>query len=112
MIHKTSHDLTSQGIDECECLIDRFKLIARELEKHLWISIEDRLPLKGKVCLLYQTFPANTIWNCRADPFPRQHIRIGGLRYNGIFVSYEDQYSDEGLKHVTHWMSLPTPPKK
>jgi hypothetical protein len=77
-----------------------------------WISVEEKLPEMGKVVILYQTYPKGTAFNCRADPLPRNFTHIGGLRYNGKFISYEDQYSDEGLKYITHWMPLPSPPKE
>jgi len=75
-----------------------------------WIKIEDRLPKVGELCLLYQTYPDGTMFNCRADPLPRCFIYVGGLRYNGMFISKEDQYSEKGLKFITHWMPLPNTP--
>src|SRR5277367_2329856 len=71
--------------------------------KNEWFSVKDKLPEIGQVCLLYQTWPQDTMFNCRADPLRRVHMRLGGLRYNSKFVSYEDQWSEEGLKHVSHW---------
>ncbi len=76
-----------------------------------WISIDDEKPSLGKVCLLYQTYPPDTAFNCRADPLDRNFFHIGGLRYDGKFISYTDQYSTDGLKHITHWMPLPKCPK-
>lgn len=76
-----------------------------------WIRVEDQLPEKGVVCLLYITYPKGTSFNCRADPLPRNFIQIGGLRWDGKFISYDDQYSEVGLKYVTHWMPLPEKPK-
>jgi hypothetical protein len=76
-----------------------------------WISVKENLPPIGKVCLLYQTYPKGTMFNLRADPLSRNFIIIGGLRYNGKFISYEDQYSEKGLEHITHWMPLPEAPK-
>lgn len=76
-----------------------------------WISVKYKRPAIGEVCLLYQTYPAATMFNCRADPLVGIcFMRIGGLIYDGRFVSYENQYIDEELKHVSHWMSLPDPP--
>ena len=77
-----------------------------------WISVKDQVPQQGIVCLLYQTYPPGSMFNCRADPLPRCFIKIGGIRYDGKFILYEDQYSYNGLNHVTHWMPLPTSPIK
>jgi hypothetical protein len=76
-----------------------------------WIKIEDELPPIGKVCLLYQTYPPETMFNLRADPLVRNFTLIGGLTWNGKFVSYHDQHSAEGLKYISHWMELPEKPK-
>lgn len=76
-----------------------------------WIKIEDQLPEKGMPCLLYQTFPSDTVFNCRADPLQRTLVQIGGLRWDGEFISYERQYFSPGLEYITHWMALPKPPK-
>jgi hypothetical protein len=77
-----------------------------KMEKKMkWIKVEDQLPEKSKVVLLYQTYPANTIFNCRAGPLPTNFTRLGGLRYDGLFIDYQDQYG-EPLKHITHWMEL------
>lgn len=75
-----------------------------------WISVKDMLPKQGIVCLLYQTYPPTTMFNCMANLLPRNFTIIGGFRL-GKFISYQDQYSDEGLKYVSHWMPLPEPPK-
>ena len=76
-----------------------------------WISVEDQLPEIGHVCILYQTYPKTTMFNCRANPLRRNFTIIGGLRYNGKFIAYHDQYNNNGLEHITHWMPLPDPPK-
>lgn len=75
-----------------------------------WISVDDRLPEVGDLCLLYKTYPEGSVFHCRADHFKRNFILIGGLRYDNIFVSYENQYSNKGLDYITHWMPLPEPP--
>lgn len=77
---------------------------------YAWISVNDRLPSLGQVCLLYMTYPKGTMFNCRADPLTRNFCRVGGLRSDGRFVSYDDQYSETGLAHISHWMALPSPP--
>ena len=77
-----------------------------------WISCAERLPDIGKVVLLYQTFPPETMFNCRADPLQRNFTKVGGRRYRGEFVLYEDQYADAELKHVSHWMPLPEKPNE
>jgi hypothetical protein len=77
-----------------------------------WISVKDRLPEIGEVVLLYQTYPKDTAFNCRADPLERNFTKIGGLRYDENFISYENQYSDHPLFHISHWMPLPEKPKK
>ena len=77
-----------------------------------WISVKDKEPPKGKIYLLYQTYPPETMFNCRANPLnDRCFIHIGGLRYDGKFISYYDQRSSEGLKYISHWMPLPKPPE-
>ena len=76
-----------------------------------WIKVEDRLPEKGKVVLLYRTWPPGTMFNCRADPLPRNFTLIGGLRYHNSFIEYQNQYG-EALKHITHWMPLPDAPNE
>lgn len=76
-----------------------------------WISVEERLPEIGVVCLLYQSYPKDTVFNCRAYPLQRNFTKIGGLNYLKKFVLYEDQFCNQGLKHVSHWMPLPEPPK-
>lgn len=76
-----------------------------------WIKVEDELPEIGKTCLLLQTYPKETMFNCRADPLSRCFMRIGGLQYEGKFISYEDQHSNRNIKHVSHWMHLPEAPK-
>jgi hypothetical protein len=69
-----------------------------------WIKVEDQLPPIGKPVLLKLTYPKGTIFNCRADPLHRSMIRWGGMRYNDIFISYEDQYNE--LEYVSHWMEI------
>lgn len=75
-----------------------------------WISVKDEMPPVGRVVLLHQTYPPNTAFNCRADPLIRNFNKVGGLRYDGKFISSEDQYLEEGLKYISHWMQLPNPP--
>ena len=75
-----------------------------------WISVKDKMPEQGIPCLLYQTWPPETMFNCRADPLKRTFIKLGGLNYQKKFVLYEDQYSGYILEYVTHWMPLPKPP--
>lgn len=77
-----------------------------------WISVEKEKPPIGKVCLLYITYPEGTRFNCRAYPLQITFYRLGGLRWNDQYISYEDQYLEEGLKYVSHWMPLPEPPKE
>lgn len=76
-----------------------------------WISVKDRLPKEREVVLLYITWPPETMFNCRANPLERTFIFVGGLIFDGKFVRYDRQYNDEGVKHVSHWMPLPAPPK-
>ncbi len=75
-----------------------------------WISVKDRLPEIGMVCLLYITYPKDTMFNCLANPLNRDFHRVGGLRYDGKFISYEDHYSENGIEYVSHWMPLPELP--
>lgn len=76
-----------------------------------WISIKIELPKVGEICLLYQTYPPGTAFHCRADPLPRNFIYIGGLRYDGKFIADSDQYSKDGLLHISHWMPAPIKPE-
>ena len=75
-----------------------------------WISCTERLPDKGQVVLLYQTFPPETNFNCMAYPLQRNFTKVGGRTYDGKFILYEDQFADTSLKHVSHWMPLPEKP--
>ena len=75
-----------------------------------WINCSEKLPLLQEPVLLYQTWPKGTMFNCRADPLKSTHIKLGGLCYNGGFISYDNQHG-ESLKHVSHWMPLPSKPK-
>lgn len=75
-----------------------------------WISLEVEMPKVGQSCLLYQTFPPETMFNCRADPLSRTFIQLGGLTWDGLYKSYYAQWGDKGLEHVTHWMPLPEKP--
>ena len=81
-----------------------------QIKKLPWIKCSERMPEIGKLCLLKQTYPPTAMFNCRANPLPRNFIYVGGLKYDGKFISYEDQYSEVGLKYVSHWMPLPEPP--
>ena len=74
-----------------------------------WVKCSERMPPIGQPVLLCQTYPKGSRFNCRADPLSRSFIRWGGLRYNGMFISYNDQYSSDGLKHVSHWAEIEGP---
>lgn len=76
-----------------------------------WIKCNERLPKVGMPVLYFQTWPEDTMFNCRADPLKSTHIGIGGLKFERTWVKYEHQYNDCLLKHVTHWMPLPEVPK-
>lgn len=71
-----------------------------------WIKVSDEKPPIGKPVLLKMTYPEDLLLNCRADPLSKSKIRWGGMRYNGMFISYDDQNSLEGLKYITHWMRI------
>jgi len=77
-----------------------------------WVSVEDRLPDTSEIVLFYITYPPDTMFNLRADPFPKQNIRLGGLAYNGKWLTYENQYAQHDIQHVSHWMPIPEPPAK
>jgi len=77
-----------------------------------WVKCSEHPPQKGAIYLLYQTFPEGTMFNLRANPLKRTEIHIGGLRCDGKFVSIYDQFSEEGIKHITHYMPLPESPKE
>lgn len=76
-----------------------------------WISVKDKLPEIGSVVLLYQHYPKETMFNCRADPLEMTFVRIGGLRYDNLFVDYQNMYG-EPLKYINYWMPLPQSPKE
>lgn len=78
-----------------------------------WISVKERLPPLGATVLLYQSWPKDTPFNCRADLLKTENsIWKGGLIYDGTFVEYHYQYKKFAtLKYVTHWMPLPMPPQ-
>lgn len=76
-----------------------------------WINVKERLPEKGVVVLLYQMWPKNTAFNCRADPLEINFTRLGGLRYDDLFIDCQNQYG-EPLKYISHWMPLPDTPKE
>lgn len=76
-----------------------------------WISIKDEMPRMGEPVLLIQTFPSKTMFNLRADPLGKCFYLVGGLRYDGKFVSFDNQYSEMGIGHISHWMPLPELPK-
>jgi len=76
-----------------------------------WVKCSDKMPKQGEVILFYQTYPRETMFNCRADPLPRNFYHVGGLRYDGNFIDNNDQYSIEGIEFVSHWMPLTAPPK-
>lgn len=76
-----------------------------------WIDVKDSLPEVGKVCLLYQTYPEGTMFNCRANPIERNFYFLGGLNYRKEFISNENQYGNP-VEYISHWMPLPNPPKQ
>ncbi len=83
--------------------------------KDEWIDIKEKEPNIGKVYLLYITYPPGTLINCRADAFPKQNIRLGGLNRKKKWISYENQYPKyqcEYVEFVSHWMELPEKPKE
>jgi hypothetical protein len=77
-----------------------------------WIKCSDEMPPKGKVVLLRWKYPAETIFNCRADPLCRAkyHICMGGLNYKNEFIDYHEQYGS-ALKYVSHWCEMPDDPE-
>ena len=77
-----------------------------------WISVKDYLPQRGKVCLLYETYPKDHAFNCLATPLDRSRFKLGGIRYDDKFVSYEHQHEPDELKYISHWMELPEGPEK
>jgi len=79
--------------------------------KDEWIRCSDKMPKVGEVCLFYITYPPGTMFNCRADTFPKQNMRLGGLNWEKKWVCYERQYDGE-ISNVTNWMPLPPIPKK
>lgn len=61
-----------------------------------WISVEDRLP------------DANNLVLCWWESYDgeREHYGFATFQSNGVWY-----VSNEGMHKVTHWMSLPSPPK-
>ncbi len=77
-----------------------------------WISVQERIPEKGKAVLLYQNWPKYTAFNCLAKPInDRCFIIVGALVWNDKFVSYNDQWNESGLEHISHWMPIPERPQ-
>ena len=56
-----------------------------------WISVEDKIPMKKDLYLVYSQWPNSKPFRCVSDY----------TKDNGFAVNY-----------VTHWMSLPEAPNK
>ena len=91
---------------ECHCIEKEEKLFP---EIAGWINVKKNLPKIGECCLLYQSYPPHTAFNCLATPLKRQFCLIGGLRWDGKFCSHTEQHLE--IKHISHWMPLPEPPE-
>ena len=61
-----------------------------------WIKVEDRLPEDYQVVIICMTLPFNK-------------TKVTSDEYNGSYWVYAELIMHE---KVTHWMSLPEPPKK
>lgn len=109
-----NHSSYFDGVIEApEELLDAY--LKERYSKHIkshWVKCSEQMPSIGKICLLYQTYPEGTMFNCLAHPLPRCFIHIGGRRYDDVFVDYLEQYSEVGIKYVTHWMNLPDAPNE
>lgn len=77
-----------------------------------WISVKDRLPKENGEYLV-----------CQSAMFgDKEHILIARWtpKYNGfeerlngraIWYKYDSEYGDYEIRCITHWMTLPEPPK-
>ena len=80
-----------------ECLADDvMDIIAHGVTVQEWISVKDRLPEHGEICLVYSTYEQTDI---------RQFDSV-----EMMWVG-ENLYNDFRMSQVTHWMPTPEPPK-
>ena len=80
---------TRNGYTDIEDIADH--LIANGVTVQKWISVDDRLPEKDEVVIIYTD---------------RDFIYAGELIGDTWFLDY-----DNWTETVTHWMPLPNPPK-
>ncbi|HMH10172.1 MAG TPA: DUF551 domain-containing protein [Candidatus Nitrosopolaris rasttigaisensis] len=74
-----------------------------------WISVKNRLPENGQAVLIYQTYPKRTMFKCLAWPLIYCFHEVAEYEtYRNGFVNNKNNL----LKHVSHWMPLPEPPKE
>ncbi len=71
-------------------------LLANGVTVQEWISVKDRLPKHGEICLVYSIYEQTDI---------RQFDSVE-MMWCG-----ENLYNDFRMSQVTHWMPLPQPPK-
>lgn len=110
--YKTGCRKLKHVCEECGKTVNSMTLSEGLKMGNEWISVKDELPPEGKPCLLYQTWPPGTMFNLRLDRLERTKISLGGMIRTGDFLNYENQFGDDYMKHVTHWMPLPLPPAK
>ncbi len=77
---------TVLSIVECEPAVD-----ASEIMRGEWISVNDRLPERGKRVLVYSEYMRNS--------------ENGGISVNWGWMCHKKRTD------ITHWMPLPEPPK-
>ena len=80
--------------DKVDVLADY--LIAHGVTVQEWISVKDRLPEHGEICLVYSTYEQTDI---------RQFDSV-----EMMWVG-ENLYDNFRMSQVTHWLPLPQPPK-
>ena len=80
-------------LDVIAKLESKINLLQIELDKYKWISIDEDLPIDGQKVLATDKFNVFTAY------FFKHKI-----------CNWEDDYGEQ--LYVTHWMSLPEPPKE
>ena len=76
-----------------------------------WVSVDERLPEKKGQYLVYTTWTYGSFirlcnWTPKYNGF-EEH-----LKGRAIWYSYDSEYGDYECRDITHWMTMPEPPKE